>query len=1329
MMRAIRMSIEEVAGVKEETLGMLLRICHNVEFDKLMQTDFIVYPDYKDVQHVASPGTIYIYKILPIDDEYMFEELADMHKLTLSQWEQKIGGSEFDKWPAFGLVFRFRSFKQNVFINAVGGDDEFFDLKSFSDPHPSIELVTSMDDYDPRLLDNIQLEDDWKIICQKTVESPDKDYNGIGQIVLREILKRGISLTLEDYTGQKKLFLEKVLAELKKKNLFSEYENFADTIDFGIACACIKCGYQMVSESHCEDLKCPKCGGQMRREERPGIGRPDTIIPGRRRTNPDYPQFSASIEYTCECLSCGYQMTSPVHCEDYTCPKCGSQMRNINRPGVGRMVVNVADMRVEKRGDKWCVVHGHPDTGGPKDAPEGTIIKCFPTEAEAKKMHQAIIISQQRRKAGLDFPFPYSNYQITDQEDFTSYPIAYIGSKRKLMEQIVRQIPKDVQFIVDGFSGCGVVSYTLRKLGLNVVGVDTSKISQVIYDSIVKNKDTQLSDDEIDWLLASPPQRGYMTTLKDKAIHFDTACKKFMDGFRSRADSLPEPKRSLAKASLLASAGTMVYAGYLRDSIHKKVWERMKRDRISMLKLLKQGLSTCLKKFNGHVSGDGGKAHFVRSDSISFLKHISNLPSKSLAYFDPPYISETGSTKTYYKQYNAWEHALFGSYEGLNLGGEWTKETFEQRINELLEVSTKFNYVLFSYRESKLFPKKKLMEMFGKYFTHVRATRVSYKYINFPKKDNSVQEAEFIFLMTNEDEGLDKVEYRTDGNFLQLIDVGSDIYTNLDYHSEWPQIGTAKFLLQAYVSGDKVSLFLRRQLTKGIDTCMRLYKGSVKMDGYTEPACYTLSTNKTGFSTVKQMFTKEVWPELKKDLQNPTYKFIAEPFVHRDFKRWDKEGWVGDAYVINLDRGEYECLTIKDGYREFWYHGSVLKKMYSEKNYNGSWYIYKANRLPFVLTRQADNESWMPPIGYTGLPRHVVNFTPSYYKYWKKDSGKNRREIRSAFRNDLNERLPGVEMELPKHLENPHDSYFSLQHQIFKGISTENREQWHLNFVFGGQTFSFTCESNPLLRETFSSLALRSPKLAQVDGYLPPGHTLNQSKSLLSQIELLDEGIAVIENIDGDYMEIKVEGERVKNVFRVKGDVGFWKIIPGAKKEIFDVGHEDFSITQTHINNEGYLEVEGLLFREGRFKGKIYPRSSVKKAQLEPWHRGTNLAYINYFHDNKEVSRIGIMTKVEWDDDLEWTCKEDNKVHKGASKFQGIVTDEDGIKAILDGTFQTSAEVAHELDSSQMAMWMAYTGVAICHSPAVESSQILKACQGDSCKVFPSGITPRQLNN
>lgn len=61
-------------------------------------------------------------------------------------------------------------------------------------------------------------------------------------------------------------------------------------------------------------------------------------------------------------------------------------------------------LNVVKRDGKWCVVHGHPDTGGARDKPIGSIIHCYPGTDEGRKqayaMHWAIIKSEERRRNG-----------------------------------------------------------------------------------------------------------------------------------------------------------------------------------------------------------------------------------------------------------------------------------------------------------------------------------------------------------------------------------------------------------------------------------------------------------------------------------------------------------------------------------------------------------------------------------------------------------------------------------------------------------------------------------------------------------------------------------------------------------------------------------------------------------------------------------------------------------------------------------------------------------------------------------------------------------------
>jgi predicted Zn-ribbon and HTH transcriptional regulator len=47
-------------------------------------------------------------------------------------------------------------------------------------------------------------------------------------------------------------------------------------------CSCVKCGFTMLTEKHCVDIKCPKCGSEMRRADRTGRG---TGTPTKTREN------------------------------------------------------------------------------------------------------------------------------------------------------------------------------------------------------------------------------------------------------------------------------------------------------------------------------------------------------------------------------------------------------------------------------------------------------------------------------------------------------------------------------------------------------------------------------------------------------------------------------------------------------------------------------------------------------------------------------------------------------------------------------------------------------------------------------------------------------------------------------------------------------------------------------------------------------------------------------------------------------------------------------------------------------------------------------------
>jgi HK97 family phage prohead protease len=72
---------------------------------------------------------------------------------------------------------------------------------------------------------------------------------------------------------------DEVLAELAgdiieflKKGEMEELQENADKH----ICECVDCNHTIETEKHCDKLKCPECGGQMRRKERPGPGKKDS---------------------------------------------------------------------------------------------------------------------------------------------------------------------------------------------------------------------------------------------------------------------------------------------------------------------------------------------------------------------------------------------------------------------------------------------------------------------------------------------------------------------------------------------------------------------------------------------------------------------------------------------------------------------------------------------------------------------------------------------------------------------------------------------------------------------------------------------------------------------------------------------------------------------------------------------------------------------------------------------------------------------------------------------------------------------------------------------
>lgn len=82
-------------------------------------------------------------------------------------------------------------------------------------------------------------------------------------------------------------------------------------------CECIECGWKITSKIPCKDFKCEKCGGQMRRAEKPGSG----------QSGEEIENEEPSVAWVCK--KCGYSKAVEKGEEDEKtkeCPECQGEM-------------------------------------------------------------------------------------------------------------------------------------------------------------------------------------------------------------------------------------------------------------------------------------------------------------------------------------------------------------------------------------------------------------------------------------------------------------------------------------------------------------------------------------------------------------------------------------------------------------------------------------------------------------------------------------------------------------------------------------------------------------------------------------------------------------------------------------------------------------------------------------------------------------------------------------------------------------------------------------------------------------------------------------------
>jgi len=65
-------------------------------------------------------------------------------------------------------------------------------------------------------------------------------------------------------------------------------------------------------------------------------------------------------KYNCECVECGWKITTEKHCKDIKCDKCGSEMRRVERPGPGKDVTDIENDDDKENQSDYIIVPEEP---------------------------------------------------------------------------------------------------------------------------------------------------------------------------------------------------------------------------------------------------------------------------------------------------------------------------------------------------------------------------------------------------------------------------------------------------------------------------------------------------------------------------------------------------------------------------------------------------------------------------------------------------------------------------------------------------------------------------------------------------------------------------------------------------------------------------------------------------------------------------------------------------------------------------------------------------------------------------------------------------------
>jgi len=323
----------------------------------------------------------------------------------------------------------------------------------------------------------------------------------------------------------------------------------------------------------------------------------------------------------------------------------------------------------------------------------------------------------------------------------------YLGSKQKLIGWVINRFP-NVDSVFDAFSGSGVVSYYLKKKGMQVISNDFLKSSFLYAKALIENNKVVLSERDIDLLISK--NKNKKTYIEDNFSEFFYTKNEciFIDNIIANINELnDEYKKALAFSCLIRTCIQKIPGGKFRGGLLKYRNPSFKHYRPKFTKEIKETFLHFVKQFNEAVL-DNNKENKAYNENIFDL--IGNIKT-DVVYFDPPY---GGSGFDYEKDYFFIEliaryygqiNEFFGKskvYKNLQFSGFNKRVLLKDSFEKLFWSAKHIPIWVISYNNRSLPPFDEFISMIKKYKKIQKIHKKEYHY----KIGDSRGLKEFLFI-------------------------------------------------------------------------------------------------------------------------------------------------------------------------------------------------------------------------------------------------------------------------------------------------------------------------------------------------------------------------------------------------------------------------------------------------------------------------------------------------------------------------------------------------------------------------------------------------------